>query len=306
MVKKASSCGGGDVKETIEIFEASHLALEGEDMLDDARTLAINFLKDASKKLHNNNNNNSQVFEQVVHVLDLPSHWRVEWFDVKWHINEHEKRNHFNPTLLQLAKLNFNIIQAQLQEELKELSRWWKNLGLEEELNFARSRLVESFMCAAGVCCEAKFKSLRKWLTKVINFVWDVKEVEDLPEYMRVCFEALNSVTIETAQEIAGENQHIDTIIPYIKKAWGEFCEALFVEAKWYKEGYTPCLQQYLKNASISSSGPLILLHIYFATLYQPGHQIHTFLHNNHHLFYNISLIIRLCNDLGTTLVRNY
>jgi len=36
------------------------------------------------------------------------------------------------------------------------------------------------------------------------------------------------------------------------------------MEAKWYYNGYTPSLQEYIENAWISSSAPTILVHAYF------------------------------------------
>ncbi|KAK4284978.1 hypothetical protein QN277_001735 [Acacia crassicarpa] len=321
---KKLSTSDEEIKGLIELLEASHLALESENILEEVRTFAINSLKkSASTKLPDS----SDVSKQMVHhhALELPSHWRVKWFQVKRHIKEFEKNLNNHHILLELAKLNFNIVQANLQKEVKELSRWWKSLGFEKEMNFARNRMVESFMCAAGVSCEPKFKCLRKWLTKVINFVlviddiydlyasfeelkqftlavdrWDAHELQKLPKCMTICFQALNDVTIETALEISGPN-NVHKVLPHIKKAWEDFCKSLYVEAKWHKEGYIPCLQEYLNNAWISSSGPMILLHAYFATLYQPTHDINNFLLLNQDFIFNVSLIIRLCNDLGTT-----
>ncbi|KAE9593485.1 hypothetical protein Lal_00029081 [Lupinus albus] len=294
-------------------------------MLEEAKSVVINYVKDVCSVPSPININVHS--DRVVHALELPSHWRVPWFDVKWHVNQYQKDKHIHQNLLQLAKFNFNLIQLKLQKELKELSRWWENVGIEKELSFARNRLVESFMCSAGVAVEPKYKSLRKWLTKLISFVlviddvydihatfeevklftaaferWDAKEIEQLPEYMRICFNSLKDVTDETAYEIAGENK-FNMVLPYLKKAWIEFSKALFVEAKWYSEGYIPSLKEYLNNAWISSSGPLILLHIYFATIMHEVtyDEIDDFLHTYEDLVYNISLIIRLCNDLGTT-----
>ncbi|XP_061352688.1 alpha-farnesene synthase-like [Gastrolobium bilobum] len=311
----------GDVKDVMELLEASHLSLEGENILDEAKTFAINSLKNAFTLTSSNN----MLLDRVVHALELPSHWRVPWFEVKWHVMQYEKEKHMNPVLFELAKLNFNVIQSNLQNEVKELSRWWENLGIQKELSFARNRLVESFMCAAGVAFEPKYKSMRKWLTKVIIFVlviddvydihasfkelkpftmafdrWDVKELEELPEYMRILFHALKDVTNETAHEIAGEN-NFNMVLHYLKKAWIDFCKALYMEAEWYKKGYIPSLQEYLNNAWISSSGPVILLHSYFATIHEVTDEIDDFLHTYEDLVYNISLVIRLCNDLGTT-----
>jgi hypothetical protein len=76
--------------------------------------------------------------------------------------------------------------------ELYNLSfRWWEKLGIKEDLCFARNRLVESFMCASGVAFEAKYKSLRKWLTKVITFVLVIDDVYDI----HASFEELNPFT---------------------------------------------------------------------------------------------------------------
>ncbi|KAL2329308.1 hypothetical protein Fmac_022735 [Flemingia macrophylla] len=316
---------GDDAKDVVELLEASHLGLEGEFFFDRAKTCAINSLKDASINI---NQTPDVAIERMAHALELPSHWRVPWFDVKWHVEQYKRERNMHPILLELAKLNFNMIQATLQSEVKELSRWWENLGIKKELSFARNRLVESFMCAAGVAFEPKYKSVRKWLTKVIILVividdvydihasfeelmpftmaierWDDRELEELPDYMRICINALKNVTDEIAYDIGGQN-NFHLVLPYLKKAWIEFCKALFMEAKWYNKEYIPSLQEYLSNAWVSSSGPLILLHSYFATVHQAtnaNHEIDDFLHTQEDLVFNVSLIIRLSNDLGTT-----
>ncbi|CAJ2655110.1 unnamed protein product [Trifolium pratense] len=317
-----------NVKNIVELLEASHLGLDGEQILEEAKKFAINWLKDALKSTSSSINielcDNNMVVQRVVHALELPSHWRVPWFDVKWHMNQYQTIEHMDPVLLELAKLNFNIIQAKLQKEVKELSRWWEKLGIKEDLCFARNRLVESFMCAAGVAFEAKYKSLRKWLTKVIIFVlviddvydihasfeelnpftmafhrWDAKEIDELPEYMKICFNALQDITNEIAYDIGGE-KNFNMVLHYLKKTWIEFCKALYVEAKWYKMGYIPSLQEYLNNAWTTSSGPLILLHSYFATVCEVTDEIDDFPDIYEDLVYNVSIIIRLCNDLGT------
>ncbi|OIW05559.1 hypothetical protein TanjilG_23345 [Lupinus angustifolius] len=271
------SCGD-DVKDIMELFEASHLRFEEENILEEAKSVVINSLKDTFN-VPSSININYEHSERVFHALELPSHWRVPWFDVKWHVKQYHKEKHMEHHLLQLAKLNFNLIQLQLRKEVKELSRWWENLGIEKELSFARNRLVESFMCSAGVAVQPKYKSLRKWLTKLITFIlviddvydihasfeevklftaaferWDAKEIEELPECMRICFNSLKEVTDETAYEIAGE-KNFNMVLSYIKKAWIEFCKALFEEAKWYSMEYIPSLKEYLSNAWISSSG---------------------------------------------------
>ncbi|KAH9743709.1 tricyclene synthase [Citrus sinensis] len=293
-----------DIKGLIELFEASHLALEGESILDEAKVFSGGTLKGIYSSL------NTDLAQTVARVLELPSHWRVPWYEVRWQINSYEKEKHMNTILLELAKLNFNIVQATLQNDLRELSRWWKNLGLIENLNFSRDRLVECFLCAVGLVYEPNCSCFRKWLTKVIIFIlviddiydiygsleelehftsaverWDFKEIQRLPECMKLCFKALYDTTNEMAYEIGRRNTW-KQVLPHLKKE---------------KRGHTPCLQEYLSNAWISSSGTVLSVYSFFGIMKEATEETAGFLKLNQDLVYNSSLIIRLCNDLGTS-----
>ena len=124
-MKKSSFAS--DVKDLLEVLEASHLGLEGENILDEAKTFAINFLKGAFTPSINSHSN---LVKRVVHAVELPSLWRVKWFDVKWHVKQYEEEKHMDHTLLELAKLNFNMVQAKLQKEIKELSRYFEQTNI--------------------------------------------------------------------------------------------------------------------------------------------------------------------------------
>ncbi|KAI4331802.1 hypothetical protein L6164_016757 [Bauhinia variegata] len=310
----------GSVKDILEILECSHLAFEGENILEKAKTLALSSLNCASEQMY------GDLLEEVVHAVELPSHWRVQWFDIKWYINHYEKQHHMDATLLNLAKLNFNIIQANHQDEVKELSGWWKILGLKEHLNFARDRLVECFMCAVGVASEPRYRSFRKWLTKAIKLVlviddvydiyatfnelkhftvavekWDDNEVQQLPKYMRICFQALNDITNETAFEIEREkNLALALVLPHLKKVVMDgllqiiICRGKVVQRELYTiiaRISKQCLDFIIRPNHSNS---------FFAIMHEVTEGLGEFLNRNHDLIYNESLIIRLCNDLGT------
>ncbi|PQM36822.1 (E E)-alpha-farnesene synthase isoform X2 [Prunus yedoensis var. nudiflora] len=117
-----------DVKGMLELLEASNLALDGENILDEAKASSTVALRDSN--ICNILDNN--LARHVVHALELSSHRRVGWFNVKWHIHAYEKDNHVKTILLELAKLNFNMVQATLQKDLKEASTW--DVGETEQL----------------------------------------------------------------------------------------------------------------------------------------------------------------------------
>ncbi|KAF2303395.1 hypothetical protein GH714_017831 [Hevea brasiliensis] len=310
-----------DIKGVLEVYEASHLAVEGETILDYAKAFSARILKG----INNCTVKEGNIFTRVVHALELPHHWRVQWFDVKWQIDAYENDQKINKLLIDFAKINFNIVQATLQKDLKEISRWWRNLGLTESLKFTRDRLVESFLCSVGLVFEPHFSCFRKWLTKAIVMVlviddvydiygsleelehftsavnrWDSRIIQQLPECMQICFQVLDSIVNETASEMERENgwNHAQ---PHLKTAWADFCQALLVESKWYNKEYTPSLHEYLNNAWISSSGTLLSVHSFFSIMNEVEEDMLDFFGKNQELVYNISLIIRLCNDLGTS-----
>ncbi|KAG0480616.1 hypothetical protein HPP92_011474 [Vanilla planifolia] len=101
------------------MYEASFLAMEGEDELDDVRKFAIEQLSNKRRSLISN----SLLAEQIDYSLDLPLHWRMPRLHERWFINFYERQEHINPTLLELAKLDFNIVQSIYKKELKEESR---------------------------------------------------------------------------------------------------------------------------------------------------------------------------------------
>ncbi|BFG28580.1 hypothetical protein CerSpe_148540 [Prunus speciosa] len=311
-----------DVKGMLELLEASNLAFEGERILDEAKASSAVALR--GSKVWNLDNN---LARQVVHALELSSHRRVGWFNVKGHIHAYEKDNHANTiSLLELAKLNFNMVQAALQKDLREVSMWWNNLGLKEHLKFARDRPVECFMFAVGLNFHPGYKSFRILLSKVINLIliiddvydiygsleelkiftnavdrWDVGVTEQLPECMKICFQVLYNTTCEFAHEIEEESGW-NQALPHLSKAWADFCKALLVEAEWYSTGYAPSFQDYLSNGCISSSVSVLWVHTFFSTTHRDGiKEIADFLHKNEDLVHNISLIVRLTNDLGTS-----
>lgn len=61
--------------------------------------------------------------EQIAHALDLPQHWRMERLHTRWFIDQYKINDQINHALLELAILDFNLLQNMYKEELKQVSR---------------------------------------------------------------------------------------------------------------------------------------------------------------------------------------
>ncbi|KAB2064629.1 hypothetical protein ES319_A09G033000v1 [Gossypium barbadense] len=315
---KSSLCE--DCKGLLNLYEASHLSMEDEGILDTARHFAAKQLQQylKQKKL------DEYVRMLVEHALELPLHWRVSRLEARWFIDVYEKREKRNPILLELAKLDFNIVQAVYQDDLIYASKWWRDIGLGEKLPFARDMLMENFLWTVGIAFDPHFGNLRRTLTKVIALItsiddvydvygtldelelftqaverWDINAMELLPEYMKICFFALyNSIN-----EIAFDNlkEHGFHTIPLLKKAWAELCKAYLVEAKWYYSGYIPTLNECMDNAWISIAVPLVISHV-FSSSNLTTKKCLEYWKEDSNLIYSSAIIFRLADDLGTSM----
>lgn len=109
-----------NVKGLLELFQASNLHSEEENILKDAKLFSSKYLK----KVISAYPDDHELAKQILNTLSLPLHWKVNWFNISKYIYELETENKTNfAALVDLAKLNFNMVQASHQEDLKELSR---------------------------------------------------------------------------------------------------------------------------------------------------------------------------------------
>ncbi|CAL9050432.1 unnamed protein product [Musa banksii] len=302
----------------VSLYEASHLAKEGEHVLEEA----INFTTKQLKSLMEGSLE-PHLREHVTHALELPLNWRMPRLQSRWFIEACQRDANINPVLLELAKLDFNRVQSIQQRELREVSSWWSNLGLAQRLPFSRDRLMESYFWTVGWAFEPQFARFREAQTQAICLItiiddvydvygamdelelftdavdrWDVNAMDKFPEYMKICFLALFNTTNVTAYNVMKE-KGLD-IIPHLKKAWADLCKAYMVEARWYHQGYTPNLEEYLENALVSIAGPLALTLAYCTSDDVTREALEDF-HSCPEIARRSFMILRLCDDLCTS-----
>jgi hypothetical protein len=226
----------------VALYEASYLAFPGEAMLDRARAFAVKRLQELMPSMK------PYQREKIRDVLlDLPPHWRAPRLQTIQSLEEHRGdeyetcRDMIDPSVLQLAVLDFNLVQAVHRSELLEVTRWWKETGLGEKLPFARDRLVECFFCAACIAPEPCLAGCREVLAKVGVLIVHLDDVYDLygtldelamftdavgawssaavalPEYMKAMYSAIRSTSAAAADRVM-EEQGYD-VLPLYKKA---------------------------------------------------------------------------------------
>lgn len=264
----------------LSFYEATHLRMHGEDILDDALLFTTAHLESYATR-----HVSSSLAEQIIQALERPLRKSPQRLCARRYISifqdDPKALHHEGVALLKLAKLDFNLVQSLHKKELSEISRWWKVLDFERELPFARNRIVELYFWTVGVFFEPQYASARKFLTKVIALGsvlddiydaygtfeelkifteaiqrWDVDCIDELPDYMKIFYRRLLNVCNEIEEEMV--KQGTSYRVHYAKEAIKAQARLYFAEARWLHEDYIPSMDEYMRIA-IPSVGNTLL-----------------------------------------------
>ncbi|KAJ0526213.1 putative (E)-beta-ocimene synthase [Helianthus annuus] len=303
-----------DVKGLLSLYEASHLGFMEESELHEAMLFAREHLLKQLKCREND----AQVLERINRALEVPLFHRMLREEARYYIDAYNKREDANLLLLELATLDFNMIQATLKTELKEVSKWWENMGLAHKLGFVRDRLMECFFCAVGMVFEPQYRSCRVGITKaytlvtVIDDIYDIygslDELEMFTDAVKRTHAGVFTSGLQSSLQYDNRNEFLYTsigqgedILPILVKVWVELFEAFLLEAKWTHNKHIPTLEVYLDNAWRSVSGVVLLTHGYFLFNQEINRDVVESLDMYHDLMKWSSVIFRLYNDWATS-----
>ncbi|MED6124418.1 hypothetical protein PIB30_058717 [Stylosanthes scabra] len=266
-----------DVDGLVELYEASHLRIHGEDILDEAYAFTSIKLKSISTKL-----SPSLLIEQVKYSLSQSYHQGLARLEARRFISIYEQYPTHNETLLTLAKLDFNFLQNLHRKEVYDICKWWKELDIVVKLPYARDRIVECYNWILAVYFEPQYSRIRKILTKLISVLsivddtydlygtidelklfthaierWHIGCLNNLPEYMKLIYESLFKIYEEAEQELGkhGRAYCIKCAIKELQKT----IQVYMTEAKWLKNNYIPTMAEYIQTSAVSSGYPILI-----------------------------------------------
>eukprot|EP01018_Ginkgo_biloba_P025693 Gb_11595 [translate_table: standard] len=277
----------GLIRSMLNLFRVSLLAFPGEKVMDEAKLFAANFLKQLVAKA-DLDVSSANLLQEVKYALEYTWHNNLPGFEARSFIDAYAGQstaigNQYQLKCLELAKLEFNMLQSLHQKEMQLVSRWWTESVL-AELTFARHRHVEYYFWAAAATPEPGFSTYRIALAKIATLAtvvddiydtygtldelklfteavrrWDLSMMECLPEYMRICFREL----YQTVNELACQAQKTQgrEMLNYIRRAWEIYIGAYLQEAEWIAAQHVPTWEEYIENGINSSGLRTLTLH---------------------------------------------
>ncbi|XVF87632.1 hypothetical protein PTKIN_Ptkin18bG0135700 [Pterospermum kingtungense] len=308
-----------DIKGVMELYEASELGINGEDILDEAREFSSQILREWGAAEVNHLSGKA-----IRDTLDKPYHKSLSRFTARDLLTTNfQSTNGWINILQELAKMDFNIVQSLHQNEIVRISNWWKELGLSKELEFARDQPLKWYICSMACLTDPSLSEERIDLTKPISLIyiiddifdvygtldeltlftqavdgWDYAATDPLPDYMKICFKALHDITDEISHKVY--KKHGWNPVNSLRKAWATLCRAFLVEAQWFSSGKMPKAKEYLDNGIISSGVHIVLVHSFFLLGHGLNIQNVELIDNDPGLISSTATILRLWDDLGS------
>nr|AFU73872.1 putative monofunctional diterpene synthase [Pinus contorta] len=324
------------VTHMLNVNRCSHVAMPGETVMEEAKLCTERYLRNALENVDAVDKwcLKQNIRGEVEYALKYPWHRSLPRLEARSYIECYGPNDVWlgktmytmpyinNGKYLELAKLDFNNVQSMQQKEILELRRWWRSSGF-AELNFTRDRVAEIYFSIASTMFEPELATCRAIFTKTtvclvilddlydthaslenINLFneafkrWDLSLLDRMQEHMKICFLALYNLVNEIAQE--GRERQGHDVLGYIRNLWELVLEAYTNEAEWSEAEFVPSFHEYIATASISVSGPtLILICVLFTGELLTDHILCQIDYRSK-FAYLIGLIGRLLNDTKT------
>ncbi|KAE8704277.1 putative Terpene synthase 21 [Hibiscus syriacus] len=267
-----------DAKGMLSLYEASHLRVHGECVLEEALAFTTANLNSSAKKF------SPLVAKLVTNSLDQPLNKSPPRLAARTYISFYEEEESRDEPLLKFAKLDFNQVQILHKQEVSQITRFWEENKFSSELSYARERYVEIYTWINYLFFEPCYTKWRIILTKMILLlsilddtfdaygtpqelqrlidalkIWDTSALDELHDYTKVICKTVLVVFDEIAEEARKEGRPYG--VPYAKDALIGLVTNYQAEVKWYHDGYVPIFGEYMSVAMKTSTfDPLITI----------------------------------------------
>uniref|UniRef100_A0ACD6ACK4 Uncharacterized protein n=1 Tax=Avena sativa TaxID=4498 RepID=A0ACD6ACK4_AVESA len=257
-------------------YNAAYLAVHGESELDEAISFAREHLESIKSVLK------YPLSEQVKRNLEIPYPRTLKRIDAPYYIREYKHEQGCNPSVLELARLDFNHLQRLHQQELKAFCRWGNDLYEEVGLSYSRDRIVECYFWSYTVYYEEHYGHARIILAKLFVLSsllddtfdmhatleegrklneaiqrWDDTAIPLLPEYLKKYYVKCMSTFREFEDEL---EQGFKYRVIYCRQAFQTLCKHYQQESEWFHSSYIPRFEDHVKCSVMSAGTPSLII----------------------------------------------
>ncbi|XP_010412653.1 PREDICTED: alpha-humulene/(-)-(E)-beta-caryophyllene synthase-like [Camelina sativa] len=299
------------------LYEAAQWSTHGEDILDEALAFSRSHLEGLTYE------SSPHMSIRIKNALKHAYPRGISRIETRQFISYYEKEDLHNQTLLEFAKIDFNLLQMMHREELGQVFRWYKNLELDLKLPYARNRTVESYLWAVGAYFEPRYSQARIYLAIVVILLtlvddtydaygtieelepftnalitWNPSGMEGLPESMKYLHQVVLDFYGKLEDEMEREGRSGCGF--FAKQSMIVTAKAYLQEAKWLSQDYVATFKEYKENGVYSSSYLALLSGSFLGMVDEGTLDVFEWLSTFPPLLVNSALIGRLCGDIAS------
>ncbi|KAM1411358.1 hypothetical protein COP1_024060 [Malus domestica] len=314
------------------VYRATDVTFTGESELEDVkefskRILEKETIKDSKNLVGPSSMNGLQ--DQITHEISIPWLARLDHLEHRKFIETKlepvgpwiGKRLscrlcQSNAMLLQLAIENYTLRQSIFRNELKELERWSKDIGL-VDMGFARQKTAYCYFAVASTASHSSLSYVRSALVKAAVLVtvaddffdkeglmnelealanaverWQEKGLEG---HGKAIFKSLKDFVDDISWQFFKQNGY--DIKSYLQDLWHQAFVSWLKEVEWSKNGHPLSIVEYLQVATSSIASQTIILTAALLLDTPPGLEILKS-PQSHPLTNSLMLLTRLLNDI--------
>ncbi|KAL6637198.1 hypothetical protein ACP70R_024770 [Stipagrostis hirtigluma subsp. patula] len=264
-----------DAHALLSLYEAAQLGKRDESSLRGAMV----FTTECLSSLANSGLLPEPVLERVRHSLASPTHRRMKRLEAKLYISIYENSDGDSrddrDDVLELAKLDFHILQQMHRDEVKSFSLWYNDLNPAKTLSGPiRERPVECYFWALGIFYEPHYAKARMAFARFVKMFslfddtfdsygtldelhrfnqavqsWDVEGAKQVGK----CYGYVMSHLSETLEELEANAGASPAGVHRAKEAIKEASKCMLQEVIWREMGQVPPLHDYLSVSAVTT-----------------------------------------------------
>ncbi|WVZ90845.1 hypothetical protein U9M48_037104 [Paspalum notatum var. saurae] len=138
--EEQGSFAANNPRDLLSLYNAASLRIHGEIILDEAISFTKKCLESIMPWM------DASLASEIKCALEIPLPRSVRIYEAKSHMSEYGKEAEANELIMELAKLNYNLVQLQYQEELKIITSWNPAVatGLPQNMRFLFGKLLDT------------------------------------------------------------------------------------------------------------------------------------------------------------------
>ncbi|WZZ13663.1 hypothetical protein YC2023_106752 [Brassica napus] len=316
-----------DAKGILSLYEAAHMGTMRDYILDEALSFAMSCLE----MLVASGTCQPHLSRRIQNALGQPQHKNAEILVAREYIRFYEQEEDSDKTLLKFSKLNLKFLQLQYLQELKDLSKWYKEKEFESKLPpYYRDRLVELHVVTLPFF-EPKYSRVRIMAAKlfVLQIIIDdtcdryasLREVESLanaierwdlddtmdgqPDYLKFVVKYIFDTVQEFEREVASELGGSYSLKATIDECKG-YVRANLQLATWAEAYHVPSFEEYLDVAGVEVAVEFTIAGILMAMKDICKKEAYEWLKSRDKLVRAMFTVTRVLNDIHDDMSRGY